>query len=185
MSGNVSAPSVTATRIRPQAIKRILFAIAAILFLVGMLQAGQSKPKPKKHDIRHEIFALEDTWRNAVLKADANMMGPLLSEDYMAITPSGTLQTKEEALTNLRTRRVHVIALVLSDRKVRMYGNTALVTSLAEIQGTNQEGDLSGNFRYTHVYVRDAQGRWRLVSSESNKIRPQVDRKKQDPVPAS
>ena len=184
MSGNVSALSVPATRRRLLAIKRILFAIAAVLFLVGMLQAGQPKPKPKKHDIRHEIFALEDQWRDAVLRSDTNVLGSLLSEDYMAITPSGTLQTKQEALENMRTRKVHITSLVLSDRKVRMYGNTALVTSMAEVQGTTSEGELSGNFRYQRVYVRDAQGRWKIVSFESNRIRPQSERKKQEPVPA-
>ena len=184
MSGNVSALSVPATRRRLLAIKRILFAIAAVLFLVGMLQAGQPKPKPKKHDIRHEIFALEDQWRDAVLRSDTNVLGSLLSEDYMAITPSGTLQTKQEALENMRTRKVHIPSLVLSDRKVRMYGNTALVTSMAEVQGTTSEGELSGNFRYQRVYVRDAQGRWKIVSFESNRIRPQSERKKQEPVPA-
>ncbi len=186
MSGNVSALSVAATRRRLLAIKRILFAIAAVLFLVGMLQAGQPKPKPKakKHDIRHEISALEDQWRDAVLKSDTNVMGSLLAEDYMAITPSGTLQTKQEALDNMRTHKVHITGLVLSDRKVRMYGNTALVTSIAEVQGTTPDGELSGNFRYQRVYVRDAQGRWKIVSFESNKIRPQGERKKQEPVPA-
>lgn len=184
MSGNVSALSVPATRRRLLAIKRILFAIAAVLFLVGMLQAGQPKPKPKKHDIRHEIFALEDQWRDAVLKSDTNVMGSLLAEDYTGITPSGTLQTKQEALDNMRTHKVHITGLVLSDRKVRMYGNTALVTCIAEVQGSTPDGELSGNFRYQRVYVRDAQGRWKIVSFESNKIRPQGERKKQEPVPA-
>ncbi len=184
MSGTVSALSSPAVRNRRLAIKRILFAAAAIFFLVGMLHAGQEKPKTKKHDIRHEIFALEETWRNAILKSDTNVMGSLLADDYMAITPSGMLQTKAEALENMRTHKVHFTNLVLSDRKVRLYGSTALVTSLAEVQATTPEGNLSGNFRYTRVYARDAQGKWKIVSFESNRIR-EGERKKQDSGPAS
>jgi ketosteroid isomerase-like protein len=45
------------------------------------------------------------------------------------------------------------------------------VTSLAEVQGTTAEGDISGSYRYTRVYVRDAQGEWKIVSFEASRIR--------------
>jgi ketosteroid isomerase-like protein len=89
----------------------------------------------------------------------------------MAITAYGTLQTKEQALANLRSGRMHFTSLDVSDRKVRFYGKTALVTSLAEVQGTTAEGDISGSYRYTRVYVRDAQGEWKIVSFEASRIR--------------
>jgi len=63
---------------------------------VNVVFAGQ--PKPKKVDNRHEIEQLEEAWRNAALKSDTNAMSALLADDYIAITASGTLQTKEEAL---------------------------------------------------------------------------------------
>jgi ketosteroid isomerase-like protein len=94
----------------------------------------------------------------------------------MAITASGTLQTKEQALDNLRTGRTHFTQLEISDRKVRFYGTTALVTSVAEVQGTTSEGDVSGSYRYTRVYVRDAQGAWKVVSFEVSRIRDPGDR---------
>jgi ketosteroid isomerase-like protein len=49
------------------------------------------------------------------------------------------------------------------------------VTSLAEVQGTTADGDLSGSYRYTHVYVRDAQGAWKIVSFEASRIREAGD----------
>jgi ketosteroid isomerase-like protein len=54
---------------------------------------------------------------------------------------------------------------------VRFYGTTALVTSLAEVQGTTPEGNISGSYRFTHVYARNAQGKWKIVSFEASKIR--------------
>jgi ketosteroid isomerase-like protein len=177
MSGTVSTLSVPAETNRPWAIRRLLLIALAAIISAVVLHAGQAKPK--KHDLRHEIFALEDAWRNALLKSDTNALGALLADDYMAITPSGILQTKQEALANMRPHRVHITTLLLSDRKVRFYGETALVTSLAEVQGTTPEGDISGSFRYTRVYVRDPQGKWKIVSFESSKIRqPDVHRKR-------
>jgi ketosteroid isomerase-like protein len=45
------------------------------------------------------------------------------------------------------------------------------VTSLAEVKGTAGDGDISGSYRYTRVYVRDAQGAWKIVSFEASRIR--------------
>jgi ketosteroid isomerase-like protein len=45
------------------------------------------------------------------------------------------------------------------------------VTSVADVQGTTSDGDVSGSYRYTRVYVRNATGAWKIVSFEYSKIR--------------
>ena len=132
-------------------------------------QAGM--PRTQKHESRHEIDQLEDTWRNALLKSNAAAMDALLADDYMAITSSGTLQTRDQALASLRSGQTHITALNTSDRKVRFYRTTALVTSLAQVKGTIGGRDISGSYRYTRVYVRDAHGKWKVVSFEASRIR--------------
>jgi len=156
-------------------VHRLMAFALALAFCCNIVYAGQ--PKPKKHDNRHEIEQLEEAWRNAVLKSDTTALGALLSDDYIAITASGTLQTKDEALASIRNRRVHLTALNFSDRKLRFYGKTALVTSLAVVEGTTTDGDVSGSFRYTRVYVRDAQEQWKIVSFEASRIRPPGQRR--------
>ncbi len=147
-----------------------LAALGVLLALCGnLLYAGQAKPK--KNENRHQIEQLEEAWRVATLKADAPAMNALLADDFIAITSSGTLQTKEETLANLRTHRLHITSLTISERKLRFYGKTALVTSLAFVQGTTPEGDINGSFRYTRVYVLDPQGKWKIVSFEASRIR--------------
>jgi hypothetical protein len=39
------------------------------------------------------------------------------------------------------------------------------------VQGTKSDGDISGSFRYTRVYVLDPQGNWKIVSFEASRIR--------------
>ena len=155
-------------------------AILAALLLVMCASALMARPpKTQKHERRHEIDHLEEAWRTAMLKNDSGAMSGLLSEDYMGITPTGTLQTKQEALVNLH--RVHITSLEISDRHVRFYGNTALVTSTADIAGTGPEGnDISGSYRYTRVYVEGPPGVWKIVSFEANKILTSADRPADD-----
>jgi ketosteroid isomerase-like protein len=146
--------------------------LATALLLVlcaGPMFGGVARAQ--KHERRHEIDHLEDAWRNALLRDDTTALGALLADDYMAITPAGTLQTKDEALANLRSGHMHFTILDISDRKVRFYGATALVTSTAAVQATGPEGNnLSGSYRYTRVYVEGPPGVWKIVSFEANRI---------------
>jgi uncharacterized protein (TIGR02246 family) len=143
----------------------LAFAVGAIPLFAGGFSLAQ------KHENRHEIDQLEDEWRNAVLNSDAKAMDSLLADDYMAITPAGTLQSRDEALQNMRSRRVHFTSLTLTDRKVRFYGPTAVVTSMASIEANTPDGQVTGNYRYTRVYVRNAQGVWKVVSFEASHVR--------------
>jgi len=144
---------------------------AALALAVSAIPFAAAKPMGQKHESRHDIDQLEDEWRDAVLTSNTKALDSLLAEDYMAITPSGTLQPRDETLDNLRSGRIHFTLLVVSDRKVRFYGTTAVVTSLANIQATTPDGKVSGSYRYTRVYVRDAQGDWKIVSFEASRVR--------------
>ena len=62
-------------------------------------------------------------------------MDSLLAVDYMGITASGTLQSRDETLQSLSSGKTHFTLLNISDQKVRFYATTAVVTSLANIQG--------------------------------------------------
>jgi ketosteroid isomerase-like protein len=156
------------------------FLVFGLVLLVTLPAAGALKgfppgepqmPRNVRHETKHEIDHLEDAWRQAILNGNITAMDQLLADDYMAITPTGILQSKDQALANLRGGKVHFKSIDLSDRKVRFYGATALVTSRAEVSATGPDGDISGSYRYTRVYVKDPKGAWRIVSFEASRIR--------------
>lgn len=147
---------------------------------LAVLAAGEclhAMPRAEKHEGRHQIERLEEAWRNAILRGNIAAMDGLLADDYMAITPTGILQSKEQALATLRSGTMKFSSLEVSDRKIRLYGTTALVTSRAEVKGTGPEGDVSGAYRYTRVYVRDPRGVWKIVSFEASRIREPGERR--------
>ena len=151
------------------------------LLMVGSAASLSAMGRAEKHETRHQIEGLEDAWRNAVLKGNVPAVDALLAEDYMAITPTGILQSKEQALASLRAGAMHFKKMDFSDRKIRLYGQTALVTSRAEVAGNGPEGDISGSYRHTRVYVKDTRGKWRIVSFEASRIRePGSGRRKSD-----
>jgi ketosteroid isomerase-like protein len=157
--------------VSPARVRQSVAAGIAVIALVGSSSRLPAMPRAEKHEIRHQIEKLEDAWRNAVLHGSSTAMDALLADDYMAITPTGILQSKEQAMAALRSGTTHFNSMALSDRKIRFYGNTAIVTSRAEVAGSGPDGDLSGSYRYTRVYVKDAKGVWRIVSFEASQIR--------------
>jgi ketosteroid isomerase-like protein len=155
---------------------------ATLLILLSLASGVAQTPKPgmpraERHESKHEIDQLEQNWRDAIMHRNVQAMDALLSDDYIAITANGMLQSKEQTLANLKTGALRFDAIEFSDRKVRFYGETALVTSKAEVKGNRPDGEISGSYRYTRVYVRDPKGGWKIVSFEASRIRDPGDRK--------
>ncbi|HUX45798.1 MAG TPA: nuclear transport factor 2 family protein [Terracidiphilus sp.] len=144
---------------------------ALLLLALGLMPAAQAMGRAERHESRHDIDQLEEAWRNAVLHRDLNALNRLLSEDFLAIMPNGLLQTKAETLAGLRNGSVRFHSIDILEHRVRFYGDTAVVTSRANVSATMPDGDISGPYRYTRVYVRDSKGRWRIVSFEASRIR--------------
>lgn len=126
-------------------------------------------PHHPNHELHKEIEALEMQWREAQLSNDVSVMDRLLADDYIGISASGIIETKPEALALRRAGTLHITALDLNDLKVRIYGDTAVVTSRADLEGTNGASNISGKYRYTRVYNRRF-GQWKIVSFEASRI---------------
>jgi len=149
-----------------------------VLLLAATVPLRAGVPHTDRREDRHTINRMEDAWRDALLNANTTKMESLLADDYMAITPNGTLQSKEQTIANLKSGLLHFDRIEVTDRKVKFYGSTALVRCRAEVSGKTAEGQISGSYRYTRVYVQDAKKSWRIVSFEANRIREPEDHNK-------
>jgi ketosteroid isomerase-like protein len=154
--------------------KRCL-AAGLVLLLSAPATMLSAMPRGERHETRHEIDQLEENWRDAVVSRNIPAVNALLSDDYMGITAGGMLQSKDQTIAALRGGAVHFASIVLSDRKVRFYGETALVTSRAEVTGAAPDSNITGSYRYTHVWVRNDKGAWQIVSFEASRIREHGD----------
>ena len=152
---------------------RWLFPTVGRLFFVLILLsacATQAHALFPHHENAHkEIEGLEADWRQAQLSNNLSEVDRLLADDYLGISANGTLETKADELTRRRSGSVHITQLDLSDIKVRIYGDTAVVTSKADVVGKNGDRDISGRFRYTRVYI-NRMGQWGIVIFEASRI---------------
>jgi ketosteroid isomerase-like protein len=133
--------------------------------------AGWNQPlHEKKHDAKRQVEALEEQWRAAQLAGDVTTMDKLLSDDYIGISITGQVNTKMQQLDRMRMHKVVLSRLDLGERQVKLIGSIAIVTSRAEVEGTNDGAPIQGTFRYTRVYQRLPSGAWKITSFEATRV---------------
>lgn len=154
---------------RTPAQARLILSRTLVAFvLLAACHAAAALPHREKSEIHKQIEALEQQWRSALITNNVSQMDHLLADDYIGITSNGTVETKTQALDQRRAGTVRITRLDLTDTHVRVYGDTAVVTSLAEVEGTNGASNISGQYRYTRVYARRL-GQWKIVSFEASR----------------
>jgi ketosteroid isomerase-like protein len=102
-------------------------------------------------------------------------MDKLLSDDYIGISMTGQVNTKAQQLDRMRLHKVALVKLDLGERQVKLIGSIAIVTSRAEVEGTNDGAVIKGTYRYTRVYQRLPSGVWKITSFEATRVRGPKD----------
>jgi ketosteroid isomerase-like protein len=133
------------------------------------MASGGSDPGPKRPDAKHQVEALEEQWRVAQLAGDLATMDRMLSDDYIGISITGEVDTKAQQLRRVADRRTMLTRIELSDMKVKLVGAVAIVTSRAQVEGTNDGVSVRGMYRYTRVYHRLSTGQWKITSFEATR----------------
>lgn len=127
--------------------------------------AHHHQPKAIVQTIEH----LESKWVAAQMVGNTTAMASMMADDYLGISPDGTLETKADTLAAYKNGTLHFTALQTSDRKIRLYGSTAVVVSKAEASGTRNGEPIGGHYRYTRVYHFNGTA-WKIVSFEASPI---------------
>ncbi len=136
----------------------------------GAFAGGIPPLHEKKHAAKQQVEALEEQWRQAQLAGDVATMDKLLSDDYIGISMTGQVNTKAQQLERMRMHKIALTRLDLGDRQVKLIGSIAIVTSRAEVEGTNEGAPVKGTYRYTRVYQRLPSGVWKITSFEATRV---------------
>ena len=124
----------------------------------------------RKHDAKRQVEVLEQQWRQAQLSDDVATMDKLLSDDYIGISMSGQVNTKTQQLDRMRMHNVVLTRIDLGEMQIKLVGSIAIVTSRAEVEGTDDGAPIQGVFRYTRVYQHLPSGQWKITSFEATRV---------------
>jgi ketosteroid isomerase-like protein len=123
-------------------------------------------------DTEKELARLSRRIDDAYVKADTTFLANVLADDWMRINSKGIVQDKDSLLKELKEGFTKFNAMDASEVKVRVYGDTAVVTGryLAEYQVRGREGATVLDVgRFGRVFVR-RDGKWQYVHSQSTLV---------------
>ncbi len=118
-----------------------------------------------------EIKKLEKDRAAAAVKADTTMLEKYTADDYTFINRNGQLADRAQTMSRLKSGDIKLTANDVSDLRVRLYGNTAVVTGRSDVKGTMGGKDATGAVLFTRVYVKK-DGRWQAVAFQQTPIVP-------------
>ena len=148
---------------------------AGVFVLALQPAMGQTADKaPKEKDkkggsVAEQIEKLSDEGREAALKGDVSFLENNTADDYTAIGGTGNVMSKSDAIQMRKSGDVKYSAIDVSDKKVRVYGDTAVLTATADLKGTVKDKDISGKYRIGQVWVKQG-GKWKIAHMQSTKV---------------
>lgn len=93
----------------------------------------------------------------------------LLADDYIGITVYGRLLDKTGTIELFRSGSVHTASMEVSDRDVRLFGNTAVVIVARHLDDAIAGNPRHEQHRCTKVWVK-RKGKWQVVSFQATKV---------------
>jgi ketosteroid isomerase-like protein len=144
-------------------------AVIAAAFSVATLSAAYAQAQSSGPSVEEQIKKMEMDRAAAVVKGDVAMLEGLTSDDYVLINANGQLSDKAATMNAIKTGIIKLTANDVSDMKVRVYGDTAVVTGKSTAKGTIAGVELKGPLMFTRVYVKK-NGKWQSVAFQQTPI---------------
>jgi len=118
------------------------------------------------------LSSLEDRRCAAMVEADLHALSDLFDDDLIWTHASAQVDTKKSFLVALADRSTRYVEIKRLDEVVRLHGNVAVITGIADMLV-----ELSGDRRpfrnrYTNVWAR-RNGEWKMMASQSTSSSPQ------------
>ena len=142
---------------------------AAVLASALVLAAAAlpALPKPSAAEDEKTVAALDTQYQAAVEKNDAATMDHILADDFILVTGRGKVFTKADLLAEARAGKTTYEHQSDTEQKVRVWGDTAVVTALLWCKGSNEGKPFDYKLWFSDTYVRTPSG-WRYVFGQAS-----------------
>jgi ketosteroid isomerase-like protein len=144
--------------------KSVLALGAAWAFCLSPVGSVAAPPS----DDKAIVAALDTEYQAAVKNNDAATMDRILADDFILVNGRGKTFSKADLLGDARGNTTTYQHQEDTEQTVRIWGDTAVVTALLWIKGTNNDGAFDYKLWFSDTYARTKQG-WRYVFGQASK----------------
>jgi ketosteroid isomerase-like protein len=118
-----------------------------------------------EHMVQEELLKLENDFARAVTNNDADAVDGFLADDWIIVDPDGSIIDKPRFLGVIKSGVLSHEVMESADLRVRLYGNTAVVTGLTTTKGKFMGQDFASCERATDIFVKQ-NDRWQCVFTQ-------------------
>jgi len=124
-------------------------------------------------DDEKTVAALDTQYQAAVKANDAATMDRILADDFVLVTGRGRTFNKADLLGEARSGKTTYEHQEELEQKVRVWGDTAVVTALLWVKGSEEGKGFEYKLWFSDIYLRGPGG-WRYVFGQASIPLPQA-----------
>jgi len=112
--------------------------------------------------MEEELLKLENAFAEAIVNNDLESIRRLVADDWIIIDPNGEIVDRARFFEVIKSGVLTHDMMESKDSRVRVYGDSAVVTAVTRTKGKFMGQEFSTRERATDVFVK-RDGRWQCV----------------------
>jgi len=115
------------------------------------------------------VLAAQDKRIAHTVAADVAGLGAMMTDDLTWTHSNANVESKAQFLEAIRSGKYKYKSMTFEERKVRLHGDTAIVSGTCRVQVTSDGRDLDIRLRFTELYVKQ-EGAWKQAMWQSTRV---------------
>jgi len=120
-------------------------------------------------NVEQAVRQLDNERTQAILKGDTAFIERVYADDYVVIGVNGLVRDKAQVIADFKSGALKVESFKDDELKVRVYGDTAILTGRSTSKVKDKGQDTSGQSLFTRVYVKQ-NGQWKLATHHMSRV---------------
>lgn len=139
--------------------------LLAIVLAVAATPALARDPAQDERD----ILKVEKAICHAFETGEADYLRVSLDDRFTLTSSTGVVTDRAQNIAEVEKRDPSYEVFRNHDQKVRLYGDTAIVTGITTVKGRSGDAAFEADFQFTDTWVyRD--GQWKLAASHASRL---------------
>src|SRR6266436_454104 len=135
-----------------------------------LLATGALLPQSEPEDAaKAKVIALEKAWNQAYKLGDTKALGTLLDDSLVLIEDDGSLKTKSEFLTSVKSTTANEEQVAPESMTVHVHGQTAVAVGVFSAKGSRNGKPYVRRERFVDTWILK-NGNWVCVATNATPI---------------
>ncbi len=128
----------------------------------GAAVSNPTLERDQRMTAEEELLKLEKEFAEAIVRNNLEGIGRLVTDDWIIIDPNGEIVDRARFFEVIKSGALTHDLMESEDFRVRVYGDSAVVSAVTRSKGTLMGQEFSTQERATDVFVK-RDGRWQCV----------------------